>query len=146
VSEVLLILITRTGMILNKKVSISENITRDQLYRFSSYLTSELGGFSLHDVKERLFDAMRSGLNAGVEQHLAIDIAQIALSIREEPDIFVEGIENILHIPEMTQEGPLKAFLHLIEKKNQIWPVYLSRVMQLTVSIPLSVTRLMMLQ
>lgn len=114
-NEILVILVTRTGIVLNRKVVVSESLTQDELHKFSKFLTSELGGFAFYFIKENVFNTLRS--TASHEFYLAIDIAELAFSVEEEPDLHVEGIENILHIPEMTEQTKLKDFLHLMEEK-----------------------------
>ena len=49
-NEVLIIIITRTGMIMTKKINLSMNVTQDELYEFSRFLTAELSGYSVSDV------------------------------------------------------------------------------------------------
>ena len=51
-NEILFILITRTGMVLTKKVTVSSNVTQDDLYCFSKYLTDELCGYAINEIKD----------------------------------------------------------------------------------------------
>jgi heat-inducible transcriptional repressor len=51
-NEVLVIIVTRTGMILTKKVNISVRVTQDELSEYSKFLTRELCGYSLNQIKE----------------------------------------------------------------------------------------------
>jgi heat-inducible transcriptional repressor len=44
-NEILFILITRTGVVLTKRVTVSTSILQDELYQHSRYLSSELCGF-----------------------------------------------------------------------------------------------------
>jgi heat-inducible transcriptional repressor len=117
-NEVLVVLVTRTGVVLNKRVSISESVTSDDLHKFSKYLTSELGGYSLYDIRGKIFDKLREAIPTGNEFQMALDIAQLALNGLDEPDVHIEGIENILHIPEMIESDRLKGFLKIIEEKK----------------------------
>jgi len=118
-NEVLVILVTRNGIVINKRVSVSMNLTQDELYKFSKYLTAELCGYSMMDIKHVLFDSLRSQPAGGdINKEMALDIAQLALSEEDEPDLYIDGIENLLHIPEMTESGRLRSLLHLIEEKS----------------------------
>ena len=49
---------------------------------------------------------------------MALDIAQLAISEYEEPRLHIEGIENLLKIPEMVEEDRLNSLLSIIEDKN----------------------------
>ena len=114
-SEVLLVLVTRTGMVVNRKVTLSVAVTQDDLYDFSKFLTAELSGYSLRDIKEKIFCQLRSLKLEGLNKELALDIAQLALNVEEESELHVDGIENLLKIPEMIEQEQLKSLLNIIE-------------------------------
>ena len=117
-NEVLLIAITRTGMILTKKVAISVRVTQDELFEYSKFLTGELCGYSLHDIKEKIFMDIRLDKTASTNMELALDIAEIAFNEVNDSTINIDGIENLLRIPEMVEEKRLNSLLHIIEKKD----------------------------
>ena len=116
--EVLMLAITRTGMILTKKVTLSVKVTQDELSEYSKFLTGELCGFSLHQIKETIFNDLRADKIASANRELALDIAQLALSASDESTVNIDGIENLLRIPEMVEEQRLKSLLNIIEEKN----------------------------
>jgi len=116
--EVLMLAITRTGMILTKKVTLSVKVTQDELSEYSKFLTGELCGFSLHHIKEKIFNDLRADKTASANRELALDIAQLALNVSDESTINIDGIENLLRIPEMVEEQRLNSLLNIIEEKN----------------------------
>jgi heat-inducible transcriptional repressor len=117
-NEILVILVTRSGMVINKRVIVSTNLTQDDLYRFSKYLTGELGGYSLMEVKRGIFEELRKNTTPDRDKEMALDIAQLAMSENEEPELYIDGVENLLHIPEMVEAERLRGLLHLIEEKK----------------------------
>lgn len=117
-SEILLIAITRTGMILTRKVGISVKVTQDELFEYSKFLTSELCGYSLFDIKEKIFENLRLDKINSTNRELALDIAQIAFNETTNSTINIDGIENLLRIPEMVEESRLNSLLNIIEEKN----------------------------
>ncbi|OHD66217.1 MAG: heat-inducible transcription repressor HrcA [Spirochaetes bacterium RBG_13_51_14] len=117
-NEILFILITRTGIVLTKKVMVSSNVTQDELYNFSNYLTSELCGYSVYEIKGTIFDRLRSEKEDGINKEMALDIAELAVSDYEEPRLHIDGIENLLKIPEMVEEDRLHSLLSIIEERN----------------------------
>lgn len=119
-NEVLLILVTRTGMVINRKVLLSVGVTQDDLYDFSKYLTAELSGYSLYDIRDNVFSELRAVKLQGLNKELALDIAQLALNAETESDIHIDGIENLLKIPEMVEKERLDSLLHIIEEKNAL--------------------------
>lgn len=115
--EILLILVTRTGMVINRKIVISEITTQDDLYIYSKYLTSELCGYTLNEIKDELFEFLRTeSLRTG--KAIALDIAELALNNNEESALYLDGVENLLKIPEMVEEERLNSLLNIIEEKN----------------------------
>jgi heat-inducible transcriptional repressor len=117
-NEVLFILVTRTGTVLNKKVVVSSNVTQDDLYNYSRYLTGELSGYTINEIRETIFDRLRKEKAAGVNADVALDIAQLAVTEQEEPRLQMDGVENLLKIPEMVEEDRLNSLLNIIEEKN----------------------------
>jgi heat-inducible transcriptional repressor len=117
-NEILFVLITRTGTVLTKKVLVSSNVTQDDLYTFSKYLTNELSGYAIFEIKDTIFDRLREEKVQGINKEMALDIAQLAVSEYEEPRLHIDGIENLLKIPEMVEEDRLQSLLSIIEEKN----------------------------
>jgi heat-inducible transcriptional repressor len=118
VNEILFILVTRTGIVINKKVFISGSVTQDDLYNYSKFLSSELCGFDLREIRDSIFNNLRSVSGMGENKAMALDIAQLALGEHKGPEIFIYGIENLLRIPEMVEETRLNSLLNIIEEKN----------------------------
>lgn len=117
-NDVLMILVTRNGIVINKRIVVSTNLTQDDLYKFSKYLTIELGGYSLFDIKKDIFEKLRAQMVAEMDKDMALDIAQLALSESDEPELYIDGIENLLHIPEMIEAERLRGLLRLVEQKK----------------------------
>jgi heat-inducible transcriptional repressor len=117
-NEIVFILITRTGVVLTRKVKVSTKVIQDEIRNYAKYLTGELCGFSLLDIRNEVFTRLRSEAMNDRHKEMALDIAQLALQENEEPDLFIDGIENLLHIPEMIEAEQLKKLLHLIEEKK----------------------------
>jgi len=119
-NEILFILVTRIGVVLSKKVMVSANVTQDDLYTFSNYLTGELCGYTINEIKDTIFDRLRQEKTAGINKEMALDIAQLAFSESEEPRLYIEGMENLLKIPEMIEKERLDSLLSIIEEKSII--------------------------
>ncbi len=117
-NEVLMILVTRTGIIMTKKVSLSVNLTQDEVYECSRYLSSELSGYSIHEIRETIMVKLHSEKSITRNKGIALDIAELALTESREAELNVEGIENLLKINEMVQDDRLNSLLNVIEEKN----------------------------
>lgn len=120
IDEILFILVTRTGVVLTKKVTVSSNLTQDDLYCFSNYLTGELCGYAIYEIKDSIFERLRNEKASINNKEMALDIAQLAISESEDPNLHLEGIENLLKIPEMVENDRLQSLLRIIEERNII--------------------------
>jgi len=118
INEILVILITRTGMLITRKVKVSENRTLDDLHDYSRYLTETLCGYSLFEIKKKVFEILRIEGKTDLDKQMALDIAELALTEDEEPELHIDGIENLLKIPEMVEAKRLNSLLQIIEEKN----------------------------
>ncbi len=128
-NEILFILITRTGVVLTKKVLVSSNVTQDDLYSFSKYLTGQLCGYAIDEIRGGIFERLRNEKDSSLNKDMALDIAQLAVSDSEEPRLHIDGIENLLKIPEMVEEDRLHSLLSIIEE-NDILRRILSRTLE----------------
>ena len=117
-NELLVILVTRTGLIINKRVTLSVSVISDDLYEYSKYLTGELCGYSIHDIKDSVIGSLRTKKPRTANNDMALDIAELALGDIEEPMLHIDGIENLLKIPEMVEEERLNSLLNIIEEKD----------------------------
>jgi len=117
-NTILFIMVTRMGMVLNQKITISSSFSHDDLHAYSKYLTSELCGFSLFDIKKDVFDNLRKSKAISSSDEIALDIAELALSKSEKSNLFIDGIENLLYIPDMIEANHLETLLYLLKKKD----------------------------
>jgi heat-inducible transcriptional repressor len=116
--EILVILVARTGMIITRKIVVSANVNQDSLYEFSRYLNGELCGYSLHEIKTRILNELRADRLKDFARNMALDIAELGLGGEGESQLHIDGIENLLKIPEMVEKDNLDSLLHIIEEKN----------------------------
>ncbi|MFW6365189.1 MAG: heat-inducible transcriptional repressor HrcA [Spirochaetota bacterium] len=115
---ILFILVTRTGIIINKRIPLSKTLNQDELHGFSKFLTTELNGFSIGHVRTTVIQKLRKTVDPYSELQLALDILELALNEIESQDTYIEGIENIIRIPDMIEGGNIMPFLHLIEDRS----------------------------
>ncbi|MDR3237394.1 MAG: heat-inducible transcriptional repressor HrcA [Spirochaetia bacterium] len=115
--DVLVIMVGRTGMVFTRKVRISATLTYDSLYEFSKYLNSELCGYALQEIKETVIKELRSAQMQS-SNNMALDIAELSFVGETDSMLRIDGIENLLKIPEMVEKEHLDSLLHIIEEKN----------------------------
>ena len=117
-SEILVIMVARTGMIITRKVVVSASVMLDSIYEFSRYLNSELCGYSLREIKEKVLQELRAERFKDFNRNMALDIAELGIGGEGESLLRIDGIENLLKIPEMVEKERLDSLLNIIEEKN----------------------------
>jgi len=89
---VLVILVSRTGTIYQKKIKIENNHTQEDLYKVSRYLNQILKGYDIEDIKEKglaFFIDSNSGL--GDLGSTAMQVAQSLIYMPPDQQVLLEG-------------------------------------------------------
>ncbi len=117
-NEVLVIIVARTGMVFTRKVRISSSLTHESIYEYSRYLNSELCGYSVQDIKERVIGQLRKNASNSWRE-MALDIVELSLNSGENASrLQVDGLENLLKLHEMSEEKHLNSLLGIMEEKS----------------------------
>ncbi len=120
--QVLTIFIAESGIVQSFLVEMDEDISQDELNKYSRYLSESLKGLSLLEVKKRILKEMEE------ERILfdrllrkAIELSKKALQVGlDETDIVIEGQTNLLNYPEFADVGQMKKLLSTFEEKTKI--------------------------
>ncbi|OGP89389.1 MAG: heat-inducible transcription repressor HrcA [Deltaproteobacteria bacterium RBG_16_47_11] len=115
---ILAILVSTTGMVQNRIFELEEDLTQSDLDHLSNYLSGQLTGLSLYQVREKLLDQMR--VEKITYDHLleqAIKLGERAFSSFDETDVFIEGRTNILREPEFGNISIMTNLFQAFEEK-----------------------------
>lgn len=104
-NRVLVILITRDGRVFNRTVRLEEPIDRRALKRMRNYLSEQVVGRSLDEVREQV----RRQLEDAETQyrkfmHRALQIGREVVEMAAQSELFVEGTLHILEVSELAQD------------------------------------------
>lgn len=119
VGQILVIVITNTGVVKNSLLRISEEITMDFLNRTASIINKKLFELTIEDVNLRIINQIQQEMGGNNEILLPIlnEIFECINSI-DNPELFVDGTTNILNHPEFKNVGKAKEFINILEKKK----------------------------
>jgi heat-inducible transcriptional repressor len=115
---VLAILVTTTGLVHNRVISVQEDFSQSELDDLSDYLNSLLTGLTLHQIREKLLEEMtteKSVYDRLLEQ--ALSLGEKAFSSGDETDVFIEGRTNILGEPEFANLSRMADLFRAFEQK-----------------------------
>jgi heat-inducible transcriptional repressor len=115
---VLAILVTTTGLVHNRVISVQEDFSQSELDDLSDYLNGLLTGLTLHQIREKLLEQMtteKSVYDRLLEQ--ALSLGEKAFSSGDETDVFIEGRTNILGEPEFANLSRMTDLFRAFEQK-----------------------------
>ena len=118
-NRILVIFVSQSGFVQNRIVEDQENISQDELDKYSKYLGDILVGISLEEVREKLDEEMQKDKIA-YDQLLskALKLSKKALGEELEPELYMGGKINLLESPEFAEVGRMKTLLQALEEKN----------------------------
>lgn len=118
--QVVAILLTNEGIIINKIIQIPPLYTQDDLNKITDYLNSEYSGHTLDKVMTLLTEkvsAEKNQYNDLVKK--TIKIYQEALSLVTD-DIFVSGLYDAINLPDFSDISKIKELSKAIKDKHLI--------------------------
>ncbi len=89
-NQILTVLVSKTGVIQNKIIEIDEEISQDELYKFSRYLNELLTDLSLKEARKKIVAEMKKEKNMyDWLLSMALKLSQKAFSSEIEDDIYI---------------------------------------------------------
>ena len=118
-NRILVIFVSQSGFVQNRIVEDKEDISQDELDKYTNYLGDILVGISLEEVREKLDEEMQKE-KITYDQLLskALQLSKKALAEELEPELYLGGKINLLESPEFSEVGRMKTLLQALEEKN----------------------------
>ena len=116
----LLVVVTDTGAIQDTVIRVSENLDGDGLYAISRMLTERLAGRTLNEVQQMLGAYSRQGMG---DDRVLSGIASLAAQMERQSatdTLTIGGAHNILNYPEYSDVEKARAFLSVLEGREQL--------------------------
>lgn len=118
-NQILIVFVSKEGIIHNKVIQIEENLSQDELYKFTRYLNEILTGLTLREIREKIIDEMKKESNM-YDRLLsrALKLSQKVFGNYPDDDIYIGGKCNIFDFPEFCDVEKMKTILRTFEEKN----------------------------
>ena len=123
--EVLMIIVTRSGMVINRNLFLDGNIGQESLYQISKYLNSNLKGQELEDIYKLIEDLKTR--KEGPEDFVRIaDIIQKGFIIESgsDGDVYVDGLQNLVNNLRGDEAEKLEGILNLLGDKKALKEIF----------------------
>jgi heat-inducible transcriptional repressor len=119
--RILVVLVSTTGLVLNKMIQDEDNINQDTLESYSRMLNDMLKDLDLSEARGKIEEELAKEKTT-VDAILAkvLKMGYLVLSVRLAREIFIEGQTNILEDPEFAQIEKLRAVLITFEEKSNL--------------------------
>ena len=117
--QILAIFVSKAGAIHNRVIETEENLSQDELYKFTRYLNQILTNLTLREVREKIIDEMKKESN--MYNRLlsrALKLSQKVFGNYSEDDIYIGGKCNIFDCPEFYDVEKMKTILRAFEEKS----------------------------
>jgi len=118
-NRILVIFVSQSGFVQNRIVEDKEDISQDELDKYTNYLGDILVGISLEEVRAKLDEEMQKEKIAYDQlMSKALQLSKKALAEELEPELYVGGKINLLESPEFSEVGRMRTLLQALEEKN----------------------------
>jgi heat-inducible transcriptional repressor len=119
--RILVIIVSRTGEVQNKLIRADEELSQDELDKYSRYLSEFMGGLSLVEAKQKILEEMKKEkVLFDKLMYRALQLSQKALEDEDEGDLFIEGKTNMMQSPEFADMEKMRGLLQAFEEKTKI--------------------------
>lgn len=120
-SEVLMILVTRSGVVLNNKLFLPEHVSQESLYKISRFLGDHIKGFDLEEIYHEFPTLLEN-------QDAPEDFFKISESLKsaflfdtsDNVDLYVDGIQNLFANFKSDNQETLESIFSLLDDKRML--------------------------
>jgi heat-inducible transcriptional repressor len=115
--EILVILLTQSGMIKHKKIEAA--LKPEQLRKLRSFLNEKLRGVSVAQANKRIFLEIRDFRRSELEIFkIAEIISDIFYNIQD--DVYIDGASNVVEVPDFNDFESVKSLIKFNEDKEKL--------------------------
>jgi len=119
--QLLAVIVVEGNVIKNNIISVTEEISDENLLKLNILLNTHLNGLSMEEINLGMISAMKQ--QAGVHGNIigeVIDAVGNAISADEDLEIYTSGTNNIFRYPELTDNGKASELVGTFEEKQQL--------------------------
>jgi heat-inducible transcriptional repressor len=136
--RILVITVSRAGIVQDRLVRIDEDLTQDELNRTANYVNTNFSGMSMPEIRLELIKLLseEKALYNRLLQTAAM-LCKLGLDDTDENDaeVFVEGASNIVTKPDFADTEHMRELLRIFEEKSRLIKILNECVSQQAVTI-----------
>ncbi len=116
--EILMILVTRSGQVLNRNIFLNVNIAQESLYQISKFLNQFLKGMELDKIPD-VIELLKSRDDAPTDFYKTADLIRVGfLPDQTETELHIDGFQNLVNSLQGREREKVEQILFLLEDKK----------------------------
>jgi heat-inducible transcriptional repressor len=119
--ELLMIIVMRSGTVVHRNIFVSEHLSQENLYQISRYLNSNIKGFDISEIQERIIPQLLMSLDSPESFKKIGDAIAMAFQLdsKDDDNIYIDGLKNISDGFKDDEER-LHSIMALLEEKSML--------------------------
>jgi heat-inducible transcriptional repressor len=117
---VLAILLLNEGMMENKVIHVSQDITQDDLIRYRNYLNGLFKGRTISDVRAHIIREMKQAQEKFDALYRKALLLARKTFVDDERELFVDGTLNILNQPDFSDLSTLRELFKIVDERSKL--------------------------
>ncbi|WCL49357.1 heat-inducible transcriptional repressor HrcA [Leptospira sp. GIMC2001] len=95
--EVLVILVMRSGTVINRNIFLDAHVGQESLYNISRYLNENLAGYDLNEIQASVIPTLRIRRDGPEDFNHVADLLHVAFQMDNSYDdnIYIDGLKNL---------------------------------------------------
>jgi heat-inducible transcriptional repressor len=125
--KLLVIVVTKEGIVGNSLVKLNENVLPDLLIRISNILDEKLSNLAIDQINREIINDIQREIVVpnGVLMPILNGVIECVKQV-EDSEIYLEGTTNILNFPEFRDIAKAKEFLEVLDEKELLFNLLMS--------------------
>jgi len=121
-NTVLSVIITASGMVRNKLISLDFEIPRQELERIADIINERLSGISMSRIRDLANDPMELRSMLGLEGE-RFRVVRYALDFDPDVQVYLDGRANMLSQPEFSSVKRMERIFRVLEERDRVWRI-----------------------
>ena len=121
-NTVLSVLITASGMVRNKLISLDFEIPRQELERIAGIINKKLSGISMSRIRDLAHNPVELRSMLGLEGE-KFSVVRYALDFDPDVQVYLDGRANMLSQPEFSSAKRMERIFRVLEERERVWRI-----------------------
>jgi heat-inducible transcriptional repressor len=121
--RILVVMVSRSGLVTNKVVELDEDLQADELQECSNYLNARFAGMMLHAIRLRLIELMqkeKADYDSLLRHVISVGERAFAEAEGDGSNVFLDGTSHILEHAEGPDLARLRELFRTFEEKSRL--------------------------